>query len=372
MRLSLALGILFVSLPALAAGPKAVTVADDLGALAAQPALAMSPELAALTRSISLDPASDLSNALAQAVTAKLPESFARELRAAVASGDQQRLGRLTAQLESAKAATAPGIEDAVVTFVTELKARVAENDFTRGRLRASASAVAPLAAWGKVVARQAELLGELSNAATLDVARRWASGLSRTRAAEEPEAVAVPVTAQEAHAAVSEYAELGRTVYTHTVGGILVSELKGTSSRSEPDAGSVTVFAKADQAIIATVGPKGDGDGVTLSWSGPTASRPDGSTAAVWKGHIVDVALDLAQRGWDVEQIGPLRWHIAKRSIAPGEAVAKALRGGLRLAAPPNRLMRPAEKRRPLYTVDADAPTVVRLTIPPATGEKP
>src|SRR5579885_3106967 len=108
MRSALALLLLVFALPAVAGGPKAVTVADDLGALAAQPALAMGPELSGLAQAISLEPSSDLSQALAQAMTAQLPAGFAGELRAAVASGDRERLGALAARLDGAKTAAAP------------------------------------------------------------------------------------------------------------------------------------------------------------------------------------------------------------------------------------------------------------------------
>jgi len=359
---ALSLLILLSALPA-AAGPMTPTLADHLGALAAQP-VALGPEMAGLARSIGLDARSPLSTALAGAVAAHLPEGFDRDLSAALAANDPAALSRLAAVLDEARASASPDVDNVVRGYVGALKDDVAKNDFTRARLRRTAAALAPLSSWGGDVREQAEAVSRLADAATLDAARRWAKGLaSDIEAQAEPEGVIVPVSARDAHGVYSEYATAGREAYAYGIAQALRGDLEGVELRTEPDTGAAMIYGRLGQVLLATAGPKPNGEGVTLTWSGPKKTLPDGSSAPVWDGKVVDIRLSLAQAGWDVNQIGPLRYQIGKRSIEVRDAVVKALRGGLRLAGRPNEAIQP-RKRKIEYSKDPEQPAVIRLEL--------
>lgn len=348
------------ALPA-AAGPMTPSFADHLGALAAAP-VALGPEMAGLARSIGLDARSPLSAALAGAVAAHLPEGFDKDLSAALAAGDAPALSRLAAVLDEAKAAAGPDVDNVVRGYVGALKEDVAKNDFTRARLRRAAAALASLASWGGAVADQAEAVSRLASAATLDAARAWAKGLAFDEQAE-PEGAIVPVSAREAHGVYSEYATAGREAYAYGIAQALQGDLENVQMRSDPDTGATMIYGRLPHVLLATAGPRPNGEGVTLTWSGPKKTLPDGSSAPVWNGRVVDVRLSLAQAGWDVNQIGPLRYQVGKRSMEVRDAVVKALRGNLRLAGRPNEGIQP-KKRKVEYSKDAEQPAVLRLDL--------
>lgn len=367
---------------AAAAGPEAAKLSDSLAALAAQPTLSLSPELGGLARAISVDPTSDFSQILAFAVASQLPDGFDRELGAALASGDQAALAEAVARLEQEArpkrrddglmVGMGVGVERAVAGLRGSLQAEINKGDYTRrnlrARLRVAASALAPLAIWSETAKRQAEIFGELANAATLETAKRWAKGLPLEPDSEWSEAVAVPVTAAEAHERIVEGASEAREANLYSIVRALHGVVEDSRERSAGDFITMELASNRDDAVVASLRLQGDGDGVTLSWSGPVASLPDGSSSPLWKGKMLDIPLALAQRGWDVDRIGPLRYHVHKQSIEPRVAVAKALRIGLRLAGQPNPGIKRVQ-RSPEYSVDPGQPGIVRLKIEPASS---
>ncbi len=357
-----------------AAALKTASFGDNLAALGAQPGLELSPEIGGVARTIGADPSSPLSASLAQALGEQLPQDFNARLAAALAAGDRAALSELAAALEAGKDAAQPGIENVAAGYLSAIKEDVKRGDFTRKRLRRAAAALAPLAIWGPLAEKASREMSEISNAATLQAARRWAQGLEVGRAVEEEKAVETPVSARDAHALVNEYASAGSEANVYSIGSALQTELEWTDLKTGEDARNRVLYDRKTNLPVATLGITGNDDGVTVTWAGAMASRRDGSSAPVFNGRVLDLALALAQRGWDVNQIGPLRYRIAKRSIEPRLAVVKALRSGLRLAGPVNEAVTPRKtplhKRQdqntssPIYSVDPEQPALVRLNL--------